>query len=77
MKQDKNKIKEPYSPEHTPNPPQIIDPSLPKERNERDEPVENRGKDKQQGTDSQKPKKEKKPKLLGESETEIDDETTI
>lgn len=76
MKEDKKKIKEPYHPEHTPPPPQIIDPSMRKERNEPDEPVEGRKNEKRQPDSGQK-KKEEKPKLLGESETEIDDETTI
>ena len=43
MKKDKNKIKEPYNPQHTPPPPQIIDPSQRQERGEDDKPVENRG----------------------------------
>jgi hypothetical protein len=79
MKQDKNKIKEPYDPEHTPKPPQIIEPNTHEERNDRDEPVEDRKNDGLQpgSGQEQKKKKEEKPKLLGESETEIDDETTI
>jgi hypothetical protein len=42
MKDDKNKIKEPYPAENTPNPPQIIDPSVRKERDQNDQPVENK-----------------------------------
>lgn len=88
MKQDKNKIKEPYDPEHTPNPPQDIDPSQRKERGEKEAPVENRQQEnrgpaaqpKQKGKpEEEKPdqKKQEKPKLMGESPIEIDDETTI
>jgi hypothetical protein len=77
MAQDKNKIKEPYSPENTPSPPQIIDPSLQNERNEDDKSIENRQKNTTSGENKSTQKKQDKPKLLGESETEIDDETTI
>jgi hypothetical protein len=78
MEQDKKKIKEPYPPENTPSPPQIIDPSGRKEKNEDDRPIEGRPQN-QKETDRQPVKKdqEKTKKLLGESETEIDDETTI
>lgn len=84
MKDDKNKIKEPYDPAHTPSPPQDIDPSLRKERGERDEPIENRKRDREPGEKKQKGKSEqKKPgqgkeeesKLPGESEKEITGET--
>jgi hypothetical protein len=77
MKQDKNKIKEPYPPENTPSPPQIIDPNQRKERNEDDMPIENRQKNNAGGENKSTQKGKEKPKLLGESETEIDDETTI
>jgi len=80
MENEKDKVREHYSPEHTPNPPQTVDPSLRKERNEPDKPVES-----PEGSDRRKPsdedeKKEKAgegEKRLGESETEINDETTI
>jgi hypothetical protein len=42
MKQDKSRIKEPYSPENTPSPPQIIDPSRQNGRNEEDRTIEDR-----------------------------------
>jgi hypothetical protein len=76
MKQDKSKIKEPYTPENTPPPPQIIDPNQRKEQNEEDRPIENRQKN-EKARENKSPQKKEKPKLLGESETEIDDETTI
>jgi hypothetical protein len=60
MKQDKNKIREPYSPGHTSNPPQIIDPGKPGERNEQEEPVEN-----QQSENNRQQKKEKTFKKSG------------
>jgi hypothetical protein len=76
MKNDKQKIREPYPPENTPNPPQNIDPNLPGERENQNKPVEN----KRPGNDQKEQNKKSvnaKPKLLGESETEITDETTI
>jgi len=39
MEPDKSKIKEPFPPEQTPNPPQIIDPSSHKERKGNNQPV--------------------------------------
>jgi hypothetical protein len=77
MKQDKSKIKEPYSPENTPSPPQIIEPNQRKERNEGSRPVEDRQKNQTTGENKSAQKKEEKPKPLSESETGIDDETTI
>jgi hypothetical protein len=69
---DKNKTKEPFRPEKTPNPPQAVDPNIRNERNENNAPVEDpkrNAKGGQQQKDS--------GKRLGESEIEIDDETTI
>jgi hypothetical protein len=57
MKNDKNKIQEPYKPENTPNPPQIIDPSVKKERNENDEPIG----DKQKGSKNGESTKKQQP----------------
>jgi hypothetical protein len=76
MKNDKQKIKEPYPPENTPNPPQNIDPNLQGERENQSKPVENKRPDNDQKEQSKNPESTK-PKLLGESETEITDETTI
>jgi hypothetical protein len=56
MEDDKKRIKEPFAPEDTPAPPQIIDPSSRKERGENDRPVENRQKT-ERHTDKQKQKK--------------------
>lgn len=69
---NKNKIKEPYPPDQTPFPPQIIDP---KEQNEGDQdvPVENQ---KQPENASGQNMKKNNSKQLGD-ETEIADETTI
>jgi hypothetical protein len=41
MEKDSKKIKEPFKPEDTPKPPQIIDPE---ERDERQHPVKEKGK---------------------------------
>lgn len=75
---DNKKIKEPYPPEQTPTPPQVIDPSVRKERNEPAEPLSAKKRD--EGTNEKRKEPgtgESKEKLLGESPTEIDDETTI
>lgn len=72
MKANKNKIKEPYPPDKTPFPPQIIDP---KKQNEEDQdvPVENQKQPENAAGQNQSTAKSKK---LGD-ETEIEDETTI
>jgi hypothetical protein len=70
MKKEKeNPVEEPYSPEDTPRPPQIIDPNA---REEREHPI----KDKGEGAEkAQKPKPARSP-ALGD-EPDIHDETTI
>jgi hypothetical protein len=75
MKDERKNIKEPYQPDHTPNPPQIIDPSKPNEDSKKESPVENKRRD-ESDKQSENPKLEK-PKKLGESEPDIHDETTI
>ena len=75
MKDERKNIKEPYQPGHTPNPPQIIDPSKPNEDGKKESPVENKRRD-ESDKQSENPKLEK-PKNLGESEHDIHDETTI
>jgi hypothetical protein len=70
----KKKIEEPFDPERTPEPPQLKDPSM--RRNEGQGDSSGPAGDKRSNENKTKPKDEK-PKLLGESETEIDDETTI
>lgn len=79
MKNEKE-IKEPYRPEDTPNPPQIIDPNRPNNEAGDKGPV----KAERKSPAKQSDKKETKPdddstseKRLGESESEITDETTI
>ena len=67
---DQNKSREPFSPENTPTPPQVMDTSK-EPRNE------NRNKGKKEESDANAKQSGKKEKLLGESPTEIDDETTI
>ena len=76
MKNQKDKVKEPFSPEATPNPPQIIDPSRENERGEGKQPIKTDPKNQQEEKKDRSQESPKK-KLLGESETEIDDETTI
>jgi hypothetical protein len=76
MKDEKKNIKEPYAPESTPNPPQIIDPSRQNEQGERDQPLKTQPTN-HDGEHKNNNKPAPKKKLLGESEIEIDDETTI
>jgi hypothetical protein len=81
MKNEKDKIKEPFNPENTPTPPQIIDPNQrndePSEKNPRKVDQSPSPKDKSD-RENQKPSNPKKEeKLLGETETEITDETTL
>ena len=74
-------IKEPYKPENTPTPPQIIDPNRRPEEPSDKEPVKAEKKstpDQERDRKNAKPgESENKEKLLGETETEITDETTI
>ena len=79
--ENEKEIKEPYRPENTPNPPQIIDPNRRPDESTEKEQVKAEKKsspDQQPDRKNTKPgESEKKEKLLGESETEITDETTI
>lgn len=60
-KNDKNrKIQEPFPPDMTPNPPQIIDPSRPWENNEKRESPENIAQNKENKPDTNSKGKEKK-----------------
>jgi hypothetical protein len=72
MKKDKKKIKEPFEPGDTPNPPQIIEPNSGQKR---EKPVENkdRNDDRLTADNSERPAKQH---LLSE-ESDIEDETTI
>ena len=70
MEKDRNKIREPYKPEDTPKPPQIIDPD---EGREREKPVRDKPAPAQR---EEKSPKNKKPELLGDR-ADIEDETTI
>ena len=82
MEKAKNKIREPFEPEDTPNPPQIIEPNSGRQR---ENPIENKERAKQkpdhkesakQKPDDPETGKIKKPHLP-EGETEINDETTV
>jgi hypothetical protein len=78
--ENEKKIKEPYRPEDTPNPPQIIDPNRRNDEPGEKNPVrgeKNGPSNEQKETESAPAENGKKEKLLGESETEITDETTI
>lgn len=70
MEKDSKKIREPYKPEETPKPPQIIDPDA---REERKNPV----KDEPENRQEKKPgEKDEKQHLLAD-DADIHDETTI
>jgi hypothetical protein len=77
MDNKKDKIEEPYSPDHTPNPPQIIDPNN-RDEQPGNEPVQAKKSPSQDvKAKNQKPgEPEKKEKLLSE-DADISDETTI
>ncbi len=82
MKNDKNKKKQESFPDvNTPTPPQKMDPSQlldDKGNIPSAEKKENNNQHmKSPNKDASENKSDKKPKLLGESEIEIDDETTI
>jgi hypothetical protein len=71
MKNKDKKVEEPYSPEDTPRPPQIIDPNA---REERENPVKEKSGEKA-AVGKEKSKSTKSP-ALGD-EPDIHDETTI
>jgi hypothetical protein len=75
MKDERKNIREPYQPENTPNPPQIIDPSKRNEDGKKEVPVENKQRTDKGDSQSENPKLEK-PKRVGD-EPDINDETTI
>jgi len=72
MKKKGEKIKEPYAPDDTPKPPQIIDPNTGRQR---ENPVEDKGRTKSK-PESKEAKKGERAHLRSE-ESEIDDDTTI
>jgi hypothetical protein len=72
MKKDKDKSKEPFRPEDTPEPPQVMDVSK-----QHPESGDKMPEVKDKFKDDQSRKRDKNEKLLGESPIEIDDETTI
>jgi hypothetical protein len=76
MEKNKNKSREPFPPENTPQPPQVMDTSKPPEGSK--EKQQPKASAEESGRQKQNEKKEEgKEKLLGESPIEIDDETTI
>jgi len=79
--ENEKEIKEPYTPENTPNPPQIIDPNRRPEDPSEGEPVKAEKKSKPDQHPDRKNTKpgeaEKKEKVPGAPETKISDETTI
>jgi hypothetical protein len=72
MKKDKKKIKEPFEPEDTPKPPQIIEPNS---QRQRENPIKEDDRPDKNAADAGGVKQEK-AHLLGD-DTEINDETTI
>lgn len=79
MESDKNKIKEPFPPENTPNPPQIIDPN---KRNEEPEKAPLKtgkgpsGKGKPDRENQKPASLKKEEKVAEEPESEITGETS-
>lgn len=72
MKKGEKEIREPYAPENTPKPPQIIEPNSGRER---ENPVEEDERPNNKAADKEKSAAEKKHLLADDAE--IDDETTI
>jgi hypothetical protein len=72
MKKDSKKIKEPFQPHGTPEPPQIKEPNGGRER---ENPIQDRDR-KERGSENAGDQKTSKPHLLAE-DSDIDDETTI
>lgn len=70
MKNEDKKIQEPFSPDGTPRPPQVIDPSADKRKS--NPANQEKGKEKQKNESG----KTQKQGLLGD-DTDISDETTI
>ena len=57
MEKNRKKIKEPYEPEDTPQPPQIIEPNA---ESQRENPIEGK-EERKKNPDTQKDEKQKKP----------------
>lgn len=72
MKKQNKNIREPYEPEQTPKPPQIIEPNSGRQR---ENPVENKGQ-REENADKPSNKTTEKHHLLSE-DADIDDETTV
>lgn len=72
MKKDDKKVKEPYEPHRTPEPPQIKEPNSGRER---ENPVQDRDR-KEREAENAGEIKSAKPHLLAD-DSDIDDETTI
>jgi hypothetical protein len=72
---NKPKVREPFPPENTPEPPQVMDTSIqPESGTKESEQARLADQQKNQGKPGQK--KESNKKSLGDSDSEIDDETT-
>lgn len=73
-KQNKN-IREPYDPEATPKPPQIIDPNS---KEKKENPIENKSSSEDsKRSDSKKPAEPAHRQHLLSDDADIDDETTV
>jgi hypothetical protein len=75
MEKNKNKQREPFDPENTPQPPQVMDTRKDPVRDEKKSEKSNSTVPK--GDTDKRPANEDTGKRLGESPIEIDDETTI
>jgi hypothetical protein len=77
MEENQEKGREPFNPERTPEPPQHKDPRIRMDKSGDNTQDDSRTKTNNKASEESPGKEKEKPKLLGESETEIDDETTI
>ena len=73
MKKQEKKIKEPYEPQDTPKPPQIIEPNSGKKR---ENPIEDK-EGQPASPDNSVSGKTRGPQHLLSEEADIDDETTV
>lgn len=73
MKNKDEKAKEPYEPEDTPTPPQVIEPNS---KRSRENPVEEENRPDNRQNVQKDANKQERPHLLAD-EADIDDETTI
>jgi len=74
MNKQNKKIKEPFDPEKTPKPPQIIDPNS---KQKKENPIENKGGAENANESAKKASEPAHRQHLLSDDADIDDETTV